>query len=157
MKTRPKGQTSSQKRKGPAQAIPEAAVSLFLVILIWLFAELIFLPLSAESFPKDLGGRITSIVAAAFILAIGCLLPNTAHKGAIAVKLLSNLLSKSRYPKSKQAAMTRVFESLGRAFLSAILGIVVSSLLYWIHPVFGGMTLLAAIIIVAIFLFQGAS
>ena len=34
---------------------------------MWLFAELIFLPLS-ESFAKELSGRVTPIVAVAFIL-----------------------------------------------------------------------------------------
>ena len=76
----------------PTRAIPEFAVSLFLVLLMWLFAELIFLPLSAESFAKELSGRVTAIVAAAFILAIGYLLPQTAWKGEAAVKMLSNAL-----------------------------------------------------------------
>jgi hypothetical protein len=59
------------------RAVPEFAVSLFVVLLMWLFGELIFLPLSAESFTKELSGRVTSVVAAAFILAIGYLLPQS--------------------------------------------------------------------------------
>ena len=130
---------------------------LFLMLLMWLFAELIFLPLSAESFTKELSGRVTPIVAAAFILAIGYLLPQTARKGEAAVKMLSNVLVKGRYAKRRQEKMQRVFESLGRALLSAILGIIVSSLLYWIHPVFGGMATLVTVIAAFIFVLQGAS
>jgi len=132
-------------------------VSLFLVLLMWLFAELIFLPLSAGSFTKELSGRVTSIVAAAFILAIGYLIPQTASKGQAAVKLLSDAIVKGRYAKRRREKMQRVFESLGRALLSAILGIIVSSLLYWIHPVFGGMAILVTLIVAFIFVFQGAS
>ena len=144
-------------RDTPTRAIPEFAVLLFLVLLIWLFAELIFLPLSTESFTKELSGRVTPIVATAFILAIGYLLPQTAWKGEAAVKMLSNALVKGRYTKSRQEKMRRVFESFGRALLSAILGIIVSSLLYWIHPVFGGMAALVTVIVAFFFVFQGAS
>jgi hypothetical protein len=140
-----------------ARGLPEFAVSLFLVLLMWLFAELIFLPLSAELFAEDLSGRVTSIVAAAFILAIGYLLPQTAGEGDVVVKLLSDVLVKGRYEKTRQAKMQQVFRSLGRALLSALLGIIVSSLLYWIHPVFGGMALLSTIIITFIFILQGAN
>jgi putative flippase GtrA len=145
------------RRNASTRAIPEFAVSLFLVLLMWLFAELIFLPLSAESFTRELSGRVTAIVAAAFILAIGYLLPQTARKGEAAVKMLSGVLVKGRYAKRRQEKMRRVFESLGRVLLSAILGIIVSSLLYWIHPVFGGMAILVTVILTFIFLFQGAS
>jgi hypothetical protein len=140
-----------------ARDLPDFAVSLFLVLLMWLFGELIFLPLSAESFTEDLSGRVTSIVAAAFILAIGCLLPQTVRKGDVVVKLLSDVLARSRYESMRQAKMQQVFASLGRALLSALLGIIVSSLLYWIHPVFGGMALLSTIVITFIFILQGAN
>jgi len=157
LKSRSKKRVSSSKRGIAAPGLPEFAVSLFLVLLMWLFAELIFLPLSAESFTKDLSGRVTSIVAAAFILAIGYLLPQTARKGDVVVKLLSDVLVKGRYEKTRQAKMQQVFESLGRALLSAFLGIIVSSLLYWIHPVFGGIALLSTIIITFIFILEGAN
>ena len=145
------------RRDTPTRAIPEFAVLLFLVLLMWLFAELIFLPLSAESFTKELSGRVTPIVAVAFILAIGYLLPQTAWKGEAAVKMLSNALVKGRYAKRRQEKMRRVFESFGRALLSAILGIVVSSLLYSVHPVFGGMGTLVTVIVAFFFVFQAAS
>lgn len=127
------------------------------MLLMWLFAELIFLPLSAESFARDLAGRVTSIIAAAFIIAVGSLLPKTARNGDLAVRLLSALLVKDRYAKNRQARMQRLFESLGRAMLVAVLGIVVSSLLYWVHALFGGMALLATIILAFIFVFQGVT
>jgi hypothetical protein len=38
-----------------------------------------------------------------------------------------------------------------------VLGIIVSSLLYWIHPVFGGMALFVTIVAVSILLVQAAS
>jgi hypothetical protein len=138
------------------QALPEFALSFFLVLLMWLFAELIFLPLSKESFADDLARRVTSIVAATFVIAVGYLLPQTVQRGNVAVKLLSKLLVKSRYPKNRQAKMQLIYESVGRAFLCAVLGIIVSSLLYWIHPVFGGMALLATIVTAFIFLFEAA-
>ena len=138
------------------QALPEFASSLFLILLIWLFAELIFLPLSKESFTDDLARKVTSIVAAMFTIAIGYLLPQAIRRGDVAIKLLSNLLVKSRYGKSKQAKMQLIYESLGRGLLCVILGITVSSLLYWIHPVFGGMALLATIVTTFIFVLQGA-
>jgi len=138
------------------QALPEFVSSLFLILLIWLFAELIFLPLSKESFTDDLARKVTSIVAAGFTIAIGYLLPQAIRRGDVAIKLLSNLLVKSRYGKSKQAKMQLIYESLGRGLLCVILGITVSSLLYWIHPVFGGMALLATIVTTFIFVLQGA-
>jgi putative flippase GtrA len=64
---------------------------------------------------------------------------------------------KGRYNKRRQEKMQRVFESLGRALLYAILGIIVSWLLYWIHPVFGGMANLVTVFMTLIFVFQGAS
>ena len=157
MKTKSSRQGGSSRSKTTTQALPEFALSFFLVLLMWLFAELIFLPLAKESFTGDLARRVTSIVAAAFVIAVGYLLPQTVQRGNVAVKLLSNLLAKSRYPKDRQAKMQLVYESVGRALLYAVLGIIVSSLLYWIHPVFGGMALLATIITGFIFFFQGAS
>jgi len=53
--------------------------------------------------------------------------------------------------------MQRLFESLGRALLLGVLGIIVGSLFYWVHPLFGGMALLATIILVFIFVFEGAT
>jgi len=152
-----KASVGSSRRDDTTRAVPEFVVSLFLVLLMWLFAELIFLPLSAESLTKELSGRVTPIVAAAFILAIGYLLPQTVRKGEAAVKTLSDAMAKRRYARGRQEKMRRVFESVGRALLSAILGIIVSSLLYWIHPVFGGMATLVTVIVVFIFAFQGAS
>jgi uncharacterized membrane protein len=157
LKSRPKTWASSSRRDAPTRAIPEFAVSLFIVLLMWLFAELIFLPLSAESLTKELSGRITPIVAAAFILAIGYMLPQTAKKGEAAVKILSDVMAKGRYARRRHEEMRRVFESLGRALLFAVLGIIVSSLLYWVHPLFGGMAVLGTVIVVFIFVFQGAS
>lgn len=148
---------TSQGSKTVVQGLPEFAVSLFVILLMWLFAELIFLPLAAESFTENLSERVTSIVAAAFVVAIAYLLPRTARKGDVAVKLLSSLLVKGRYERAKRAKMQRAFESLGRALLSAVLGIIVSSLLYWMHPLFGGIALLLTIIIAFIFIIQGAN
>ena len=154
MKTK---QNDSSRSETTTQALPDFALLFFLVLLMWLFAELIFLPLSKESFTGDLARKVTSIVAAAFVIAVGYLLPQTVQRGNVAVKLLSKLLVKSRYPKDRHAKMQLIYESVGRAFLCAILGIIVSSILYWIHPVFGGMALLATIVTAFIFLFQGAS
>ena len=156
MRVRPRTRMSSSQRDAAVQAIPEFAVSLFTILLIWLFAELIFLPLSAESFTREISSRVTPIVATAFILAIGYLLPKTARRGETAVKILSDTMVKGRYGR-RHRDMRKVFESLGRALLSAILGIVFGSLLYWIHPVFGGMAILVMVVIVFIFIFQGAS
>ena len=147
----------SSRRDTPMRAVPEFVVSFFLVLLMWLFAELIFLPLSAESFTKEVSGRVTPIVAAAFILAIGYLLPQTARKSEAAVRILSSAIVKRRYAKRQQQNMQRVFENIGRALLSAILGLIVSSLLYWIHPVFGGMAILVTVVMTFIFVFHGAS
>ena len=157
MRAGSKASVRSSRRDDTTRAVPEFVVSLFLVLLMWLFAELIFLPLSAESLTKELSGRVTPIVAAAFILAIGYLLPQTVRKGEAAVKTLSDAMAKRRYARGRHEKMRRVFESVGRALLSAILGIIVSSLLYWIHPVFGGMATLVTVIVVFIFAFQGAS
>ena len=157
MKPRSKERAVSSKREKAARGLPEFAVSLFILLLMWLFAELIFLPLSAESFTREMSGRVTSIVATTFILAIGYLLPQTAREGDVVVKLLSDVLAKSRYEKTNQAKMQRIFESLGRALLSAFLGIIVSSLLYWVHPVFGGMALLCTIVITFIFILESAN
>ena len=154
---RAKERTTPNKLGIASQPLPEFAVSLFVILLMWLFAELIFLPLAAESFTKELSGKVAPIVAAAFILAIGYLLPQTARKGDAVVKLLSSVLVKGRYEKARQAKMQRVFESLGRALLSIVLGIITSSLLYWIHPLFGGMALLSTIVIAFIFILQGAN
>lgn len=139
------------------RALPGFAYSFFLIVLMWLFAELIFLPLSAESFTGDLAGRVNSIVAAVFIIAIGSMLPRTARDGDLTVTLLSTLLVKGRYAKTRRPKMQRLFESLGRALLLGVLGIIVSSLLYWVHPLFGGMALLVTIILVFIFVFEGAT
>jgi ABC-type transport system involved in cytochrome bd biosynthesis fused ATPase/permease subunit len=157
LKPKFKERASPPVREADRGGLPEFAVSLFLVLLMWLFAELVFLPLSAESFTRELSGRVTAIVAAVFILAIGYLLPQTAWKGEAAVKMLSDVLVKSRYARRKREKMRPVFENLGRALLSAILGIILSSLLYWIHPVFGGMAMLVTVILTFIFVFQGAS
>jgi len=157
LKPRSKERASPLGRRADTRGLPEFAVSFFLVLLMWLFAELIFLPLSAELFTGELSGRVTAIVAAAFILAIGYLLPQTAWKGDAAVKMLSDVLVKSRYASRRREKMRRVFENFGRALLSAILGIILSSLLYWIHPVFGGMAILVTVIVAFIFVLQGAS
>jgi hypothetical protein len=127
------------------------------MLLMWLFAELIFLPLSAESFTKDLAGRVTSIVAAAFIITIGSLLPQAARNGDVTVRLLSSLLVKGRYAKKRRPKMQQLFENLGRALLLGVLGVIVSSLLYWVHPLFGGIALLATIILAFVFVFEGAT
>jgi hypothetical protein len=155
--------TLSKPRKGrlrvetPAGGLPEFASSILLILLIWLLAELVFLPLSAESFTSDVARRVTSLVAALFVIAIGTLLPQAIRNGTQAVKLLSKALVRSRYPKRRQAKMHPFFEGLGQGLLIAVLGIIVSSLLYWIHPVFGGMALFVTIVAVSILLVQAAS
>jgi hypothetical protein len=101
--------------------------------------------------------RVTSLVAVLFVIAVGTLLPQTIRKGRPAVKLLSKTFVKNRYPRQRQAKMQPVFEELGWALLSAVLGIIVSSLTYWINPVFGGMTLFVTIVAVSILLLQAAS
>lgn len=154
---------TSKPRKGssrpetPAQALSEFASSILLILLVWLVAELIFLPLSAESFTGDVAKRVTSLVAALFVMAVGILLPQAVRKGGQAVKLLSKAFVRSRYPKQRQAKMQPVFEELGSALLAAVLGIIVSSLVYWINPVFGGMTLFVTIVAVSVLLLQAAS
>lgn len=157
MRSRRRKPLQTSKPETLIQALPGFVHSFFLILLMWLFAELIFLPLSAESFTKDLAGRVTSIVAAAFIIAIGSMLPQAARDGDLAVTLLSTLLVKGRYAKTRRPKMQRLFESLGRALLLGVLGIIVGSLFYWVHPLFGGMALLATIILVFIFVFKGAT
>jgi hypothetical protein len=158
LSVRPKTRASPSQRGVATRAIPEFAASLFIVLLIWLFAELVFLPLSVESFTRELSSRVTPIVATAFILAIGYLLPRTARSGDTAVKIVSDVIAKSRRGKREHEQMRRqLFENLGRAILTAILGIVVSSLLYWVHPVFGGMAILVTVIVLFIFILQAAS
>ena len=152
-----KASVRSSRHETLANALPEFAVSLFLVLLLWLFAELIFLPLSAESFTEELSGRVTPIVAVAFIVAICYVLPQTVRKGDAAAKMLSAEIVKGRYPKERQEKMRRAFENAGRALLSAVLGIIVSSLLYWMNPVFGGMAVLVTVVMTFIFIFQAAS
>jgi hypothetical protein len=70
---------------------------------------------------------------------------------------LAGEMVKARYPKGRQEEMRRVFESVVRSLLSAILGIIVSSLLNWIHPVFGGIAILVTVVMTFIFIFQEAS
>jgi hypothetical protein len=141
----------------PARALSEFVSSILLMLLVWLVAELIFLPLSAESFTGEVAKRVTSLVAAMFVIAVGILLPQTVRKGRQAVKLLSKAFVRNRYPKERQAKMQPLFEELGWALLAAMLGIIVSSLLYWINPVLGGMTLFVTIVAVSILLLQAAS
>jgi len=154
---------ASKPRKGsprpdtPARALSEFMSSILLIVLVWLVAELIFLPLSAESFTGEVAKRVTSLVAVVFVTAIGILLPQAVRKGGQAVKLLSKAFVRNRYPKDRQAKMQPVFEELGWALLGAMLGIIVSSLVYWINPVLGGMTLFVTIVSVSILLLQAAS
>jgi hypothetical protein len=157
MMVKSKASARSSQHETLTRALPEFSVSIFLMLLLWLFAELIFLPLSAKSFTEELSGRVTPIVAVTFILAISYMLPQTARSGWASIKMLSNAIAKGRYPKEKQENMRRALESVGRALLSAVLGMIVSSLLYWIHPVFGGMAILATVIMTFIFVFQAAS
>lgn len=154
---------SSKPRKGsprpetPARALPEFASSILLILLIWLVAELIFLPLSTQSFAGETAKRVTSLVAAIFVIAVGTLLPSAVGKGRQAVKLLSKAFVKNRYPKARQAKMQPAFEGLSWALLLAVLGIVISSLVYWINPVLGGMTLFVTVVAVFVLLLQVAS
>jgi len=154
---------TSKPRKGisrpetPARALSEFASSILLILLVWLVAELIFLPLSAESFTGDVARRVTSLIAALFVTAVGILLPQTVRKGGQAIKFLSRAFVRSRYPKERQAKMQPVFEELGWALLVALLGIIASSLVYWINPVFGGRTLFVTILETLILLLQAAS
>ena len=110
-----------------------------------------------ESFTGEVAKRVTSLVAALFVIAIGTLLPQAVRKGTSVVGLLSKAFVRDRYPKGRQAKMQTVFEWLGRGSLIAALGIIISSLLYWIHPVFGGMALFITIVVVSILLLQAAS
>jgi hypothetical protein len=154
---------ASKPRKGPSRAkthalvLPEFASSILLILLIWLSAELVFLPLSAESFTGEAAKRVTSLVAALFVIAVGTLLPQAVRNGTHTVGLLSKAFVRDRYPKRQQAKMQPAFEALGRGLLIAVLGIIISSLLYWIHPVFGGMALFVTIVVVSILLLQAAS
>jgi hypothetical protein len=141
----------------PARSLQEFASSILLILLVWLVAELIFLPLSAESFTGEIAKRVTSLVAVLFVIAVGSLFPRTVRNGGIAVKMLSRSFVGSRYTKERQAKMQPVFEEVGWALLAAVLGIIVSSLAYWINPVFGGMTLFVTIVAVSILLLQAAS
>jgi uncharacterized membrane protein len=152
-----KPRKSSSRTEAPSRALSEFASSILLIFLVWLVAELIFLPLSAESFTGDVAKRVTSIVAVLFVAAVGSLLPQVIRKGGQAVKLLSKAFVRKRYPKERQAKMQAVFEELGWALLVAVLGIIVSSLVYWINPVFGGMTLFVTIVAVFVLLLQAAS
>ena len=140
-----------------ARTFSEFASSILLILLIWLVAELIFLPLAAESFAGEVAKRVTSLVAVSFVIAVAILLPQTMRKGRQTVELLSRSFVRSRYPKERQARMQPVFEDVGWALLGAILGIIVSSLVYWINAVFGGMTLFVTIVAVSILLLQAAS
>lgn len=145
------------RHETPAQAMSEFASSMVLILLLWLAAELIFLPLSAESFTGDVAKRVTSLVAALFVAAVGILLPQTLRKGGQAVKLFGRAFVRHWYPKERQAKMQPVFEELSWALLVAVLGIIVSSLVYWINPVFGGMTLFVTVVAVSVLLLQAAS
>jgi hypothetical protein len=140
-----------------ARTFSEFASSILLILLIWLVAELIFLPLAAESFAGEVAKRVTSHVAVSVVIAVAILLPQTMRKGGQTVELLSRSFVRSRYPKERQAWMQPVFEDVGWALLVAILGIIVSSLVYWINAVFGGMTLFVTIVAVSILLLQAAS
>jgi hypothetical protein len=140
-----------------ARALAEFVSSILLILLVWLAAELIFLPLSAESFPTEVGKRVTSLVAVLFVIAVGIVLPQTVRQGGQVAKLLSKAFVSNRYPKERQTKMQPVFEELGWALLAAVLGIIVSSLVYWINPVFGGMTLFVTILAIFIPLLQAAS
>jgi hypothetical protein len=152
-----KPRKNSTRTKTSSRVLPGFVSSLLLILLIWLLAELVFLPLSAESFTAEVAKRATSLVAALFVVAIGTLLPQAVQKGTNAVELLSKVFVRGRYPKGRQAKMQLVFEKLGRGLLIVILGIIVSSLLYWIHPVFGGIALFVTIAVVSILLLQAAS
>jgi hypothetical protein len=152
---------SSKSRKASpetrARTFSEFASSILLILLLWLVAELVFLPLAAESFTGEVAKRVTSLVAVLFVIAVATLLPQTMRKGGQAVELLSRSFVRSRYPKERQTKMLPVFEDMGWALLVAILGIIISSLVYWINAVFGGMTLFVTIVAVSIPLFQAAS
>jgi hypothetical protein len=152
-----KARKSLSRPATEARSISEFASSIVLIILVWLVAELIFLPLAAESFTGEMAGRVTSIVAVLFVIAVGTLLPQTVRHGGQVIKLASRAFVSSRYAKGRQAKMKPVFEAVSWAFLVAVLGIIVSSLAYWINPVFGGMALFVTIVAVAILLLQAAS
>jgi hypothetical protein len=154
----PKPRKRSSRPETPARAaLSEFASSILLILLIWLIGELVFLPLSAESFGGEVARRVTSLVALLFVIAVGILLPQTVRKGRQAVKLLGKAFVRNRYPKARQAKMQPVFEELSWSLLVAMLGIIVSSLVYWINPVFGGMTLFVTIAWVSILLLRTAS
>jgi hypothetical protein len=152
-----KSHKASPRPETRARAFSEFASSILLIVLLWLVAELIFLPLAGESFTGELAKRVTSLVAVLFVIAVAILLPQTMRKGGRALELLSRSFVRSRYPKEQQTKMQPVFEDVGWALLVAILGIIVSSLVYWINAVFGGMTLFVTIIVVCILLLQAVS
>jgi hypothetical protein len=152
-----KARKGSSRPETPARALSEFMSSILLIVLVWLVAELIFLPLSAESFTGEVAKRVTSLVAVLFVTAVGILLPQAVRKGGQAVKLLSKAFVGNRYSKDRQAKMQPVFEELGWALLVAMLGIILSSLVYWINAVFGGMTLFVTILGVSIPLLRAAS
>ncbi len=147
----------SSRPETRARTFSEFASSILLILLIWLVAELIFLPLAAESFTGDVAKRVTSLVALLFVIAVAIPLPQAMRRSGRVVELLSRSFVKSRYPRERQTKMQPVFEHVGSAVVAAILGIIVSSLLYWINAVFGGIVLFITIVAVFIFLLQAAS
>ncbi len=153
----PKTRKSPSRPEKTAQAFSKFVSSFLLILLLWLMAELIFLPLAAESFTGEVSKRVTSLVAVAFVIAIGSLVPQTIGRSGHVVDLFSRSFVRSRYPKERQAKMQPVFENVGWALLAAVLGIILSSLVYWISAVFGGMTLLVTIVAVSFLLLQAAS
>ena len=153
----PKPRKTSTRPETRAQASSKFVSSILLMLLVWLIAELVFLPLAAESFTGEVSKRVTSLVAVAFVIAIGSLLPQTIGRSSQVVELASRSLVRSRYPKERQAKMQPVFEGVGWALLVTVLGIIFSSLVYWVNAVFGGMTLFATIVAVSILLLQAAS
>jgi hypothetical protein len=157
MKPISKPRRGSSRPDAPGRALPEFAVSILIIFLIWLVAELILLPLSAQSFAGETAKRVTSIVATLFVVAVGSLLPSTTGNGRQAVKLLSRAFVKNRYPKSRQCRMQPVIEGLGWALLIAVLGTIFSSLVYWINAVLGGMVLFATVLAVFVLLLKPAS
>ncbi len=153
----PKPRKTSSPHETRAQAFSKFVSSILLILLVWLIAELIFLPLAAESFTGEVSKRVTSLVAVAFVIAIGSLLPRTIGRSSQVVELVSRSFVRSRYPKERQAKMQPVFENVGWALFAAVLGIILSSLVYWINPVFGGMILFVTIVAVSFLLLQAAS
>jgi hypothetical protein len=148
----------SSRPETSGKALPELLSSLLLVMLLWLFAQLVFLPISSTSFTGEVAKRVTSIVALLFLIAIGVLLPKTISKDRNAIRILANTLVRRRYPEAREAKKKEPFyEALGNGLLFAFLGVILSSLAYWVHPAFGGMILLVTIITVFIFVLQAAT